>query len=264
MKSYRGAVFFDYDGTLTEPASGSCRASERTRAAIRALRDNGYLAILCTGRAVPYASDSGVDFDGMVTSNGTYVTVDGEEILNCPVEEGLMRRFTARLNEMGIDYCVDHPIMCMAPDPQSPDFVHWLTTFAIPAEGFRRIEPGETPVGYKFGVLYHTDEEIARLIDEFGDQFTFPCQRATHCADVNIRGFDKSTGVKAIIEHFKLEAGATYAFGDAENDLPMLKAVGHGVAMGDHAPALEEVAEFVTRRVCDEGIEYGLKHYDLI
>ncbi len=264
MKTYKGAVFFDYDGTLTDPSTGFDQASPRTRAAIQALRDNGYLAVLCTGRAVPYASDSGVEFDGMVTSNGTYVTVGGEVVLDAPVEAGLMRRFTARLNEMGIAYGIDNPDMCLSPDTQSPGFLNWIRVFSLPAEAFRDVRPGETPVGYKFSVLYHNDEEIEQLRAEFGDHFSFPCQRATNCADVNILGFDKSVGVRAIIERFNLNPEATYAFGDAENDLPMFKAVGHGVAMGDHSPLLEAEAAFITRRVCEEGIEYGLKHFGLI
>ena len=262
--NYKGAVFFDYDGTLTDVAAGVPVASEATRQAIAQLRANGYLAMLCTGRAVSYASESGAAFDGMVTSNGTYVTVNGAEILKCPVEADLMRRFTSRLNEMGIAYGIDNPVKCLTPDPQAPDFVKWLEMYSIPAYAFRRIEPGETPVGYKFSVLYHNDAEIKILREEFGDQFVFACQRTSNCADVTVHGFDKSVGVKAVIEHFHLPIENTYAFGDGENDLSMFKAVGHGVAMGDHASLLEPYAAFITRRVCDEGIEYGFRHFKLI
>ena len=262
--NYKGAVFFDYDGTLTDVAAGVPVTTQATRQAMKRLRENGYLALLCSGRAVSYASESGVEFDGMVTSNGTYVTVNGEEILNCPVEAETLRRFTARMDEMGIAYGIDNPVKCLTPDPQAPDFLKWLETYSIPARAFRRIEPGETPIGYKFSVLYHNDDEIRALREEFGDQLVFACQRTTNCADVTAHGFDKSVGVKAVIEHFKLPIESTYAFGDAENDLSMFKAVGHGVAMGDHAAVLEPYAAFITRRVCDEGIEYGLAHFGLI
>ena len=261
--NYKGAVFFDYDGTLTDVAAGIPVTTQATRRAMAQLRANGYLAMLCSGRAVSYGSESGAEFDGMVTSNGTYVTVNGEEILNCPVEAETMRRFTARLDAMGIAYGIDNPVKCLTPDIQAPDFLKWLETYSIPAKAFRQIEPNETPVGYKFSVLYHNDEEIRALHEEFGE-LVFACQRTSNCADVTVRGFDKSVGVKAVIEHFHLPVENTYAFGDGENDLSMFRAVGHGVAMGDHAAVLEPYAAFVTRCVCDEGIEYGLKHFGLI
>ena len=83
---YKGAVFFDYDGTLTDEHAGILKPTEATREAIRKLRENGYLAILATGRAIPYIYDMGVEFDGMSTSNGTYGVVAGEVIFDHIVE----------------------------------------------------------------------------------------------------------------------------------------------------------------------------------
>jgi len=54
------------------------------------------------------------------------------------------------------------------------------------------------------------------------------------------------------------------AFGDAENDIEMLKAVQHPVAMGNAIPVLKEIAEFITTDNTDNGIINGLKHYGLI
>ena len=70
--------------------------------------------------------------------------------------------------------------------------------------------------------------------------------------------------MKAICEHFNIPIENTYAFGDGSNDYEMLRCAGHGVAMGHHAEVLEECAEFITKTVSEEGIEFGLKHYGLI
>ena len=48
------------------------------------------------------------------------------------------------------------------------------------------------------------------------------------------------------------------AFGDAENDIPMLQAAGMGVAMGNAAQKVKEAADFVTRSNNDDGIAYAL------
>ena len=261
---YRGAVFFDYDGTLTDEKAGVMRPTEATKRAVAAFQKKGYLAILSSGRAKCYADDSGVPFDGMVTSNGTYVEVNGQVIFDHPIETGVLSRLIERMNEMDIQYGLDHPVKCYARDLNAPVFLDWLKTYGIRRDIFRPVEPGVSPVGYKFSVLFDSYDQIDRLRDEFKDELVFECQRTFKCADVTTLGFNKAAGVRAVAEHFHLPLENTYAFGDGMNDVAMFQSVGHGIAMGDHAKELEACCEFVTKRVCEEGIEYGLRHYGLI
>jgi len=263
-KKYNGAVFFDYDGTLTDDQAGISRPTEATRRAVAQLRKNGYLAILATGRAIPYVYEMGIEFDGMVTSNGTYAQVGEQVIFDCPIEQSLMERLGARLSEMGIPYGIDHPVQCITPDVDNEVFLHWRHTFSIRDESYRAVLPNERVKGYKLSVLYDTQEHLEALREEFGEYLTFDCMRSYKCADANRRGFNKSSGVKAICEYFDLPRKNTYAFGDSMNDLEMIRYVGHGVAMGEHAEEVGKSAEFITKRVGEEGIEYGLKHYGLI
>ena len=44
----------------------------------------------------------------------------------------------------------------------------------------------------------------------------------------------------------------------------MLKAVGHGIAMGDHANVLETVSEMITSTVGEDGIAHALTRFRLI
>lgn len=261
---YKGAVFFDYDGTLADGEIGIPLPTEATRNAIAAFQKKGYLAILATGRAKSYVYDTGVEFDGMVTSNGTFAEVDGEIIFDHPIGDDLLTRLRADLGRMGIAFGIDNPDRCYTPDIKSPVFQHWLKTFAILEESFRNIRPGELPRGYKLSVLFNTYEEIDELRAKYGNELSFDCQRVFKCADVNLLGFNKAAGVRAICEHFGLPIENTYAFGDGMNDYDMLKCVGHGIAMGHHAEKLEECAEFITKTVQEEGIEFGLRHYGLI
>lgn len=261
---YKGAVFFDYDGTLTDENNGISRPTERTVRAIRRLRENGYLAILATGRGIPYIYDTGVEFDGMSTSNGTFGVVAGEVVFDHPIEANALNRLMKRMEELGVNYGIDNPEICFTPDLNEKRFRTWIDTFDIKASSFREIEPGEQVRGYKLCALFDDYDQIERLRAEFGAEFEFACQRVFKYADVNVRSCNKATGVKAICEHFGLNAENTYAFGDGSNDVEMLKCVGHGVAMGHHAEELEKCAEFITATVKEEGIEAGLLHYGLI
>ena len=260
----KGAVFFDYDGTLTDGAAGLTETTEATRRAVAQLHKNGYLAVLDTGRAMCYANQSGVDFDGYITSNGTHATVRGEVVLDQPIEYEPLARLMARLNEMGIYYGIDNPEKCYARDLTEATFTRWLKTFGISPAIFRPIPADGHPIGYKLSVLYHTMDEVESLRAEFGDLFSFDCHNGYPCVDVTARTANKGTGVAAVIRRFGLRVEDTYAFGDGANDIDMLKSVGHAVAMGRHAKELDAVCEFVTQTVADEGIAFGLKHYGLI
>ena len=54
------------------------------------------------------------------------------------------------------------------------------------------------------------------------------------------RGIDKATGIDAVCRHYRWDdRERTAAVGDAWNDLPMLRAVGVGVLLGDRVPSDE-------------------------
>ncbi len=259
-----GIVFFDYDGTLTDGTRGINEATETTREAVAALRANGYLAVLDTGRAMCYAGGSGVAFDGYITSNGAHASVLGETILDRPIDEKVLSRFMERLDGMGISCGIDHPEKCYASDPGNADFIRWIRTFGISPAIFRPVPPDGHVTGYKLSVLYHTMEEVDILRAEFGDRLSFDCINGYPCVDVSARGMNKGIGVRAVIERFGLKKDAVYALGDGQNDMDMLAAVGHPIAMGKHAPSLEGICEFITKDVPGEGIDHALRHYGLI
>ena len=69
-------VFFDIDGTIYrygEPIPND------TLEAIKSLKQNGHLAIICTGRtkSMIFPEILEIGFDGIIAGAGTYVEVDG-------------------------------------------------------------------------------------------------------------------------------------------------------------------------------------------
>ena len=67
-----------------------------------------------------------------------------------------------------------------------------------------------------------------------------------------------------LIEKLGIDKKDTYAFGDADNDVEMMQAVGTGIAMGRHSEKVGEVASMVTGTVKEEGITMALKKLGLI
>ena len=64
---------------------------------------------------------------------------------------------------------------------------------------------------------------------------------------------------KEVLAHYKFSKEEAIAFGDGENDIPMLKMVGCGIAMGNASNLVKEVANHVTDVVQKDGILKALK-----
>ena len=54
------------------------------------------------------------------------------------------------------------------------------------------------------------------------------------------------------------------AFGDAENDIDMLKTAEIGVAMENGGDFVREIADYVTSGVDDDGIGKALRYFHII
>ena len=83
-------------------------------------------------------------------------------------------------------------------------------------------------------------------------------------ADITVLGVDKGTAIEHVAEKLGVAIEDTYAFGDGVNDVCMLEAAGHGVAMGNAVPETKAAAEYITTSIDQDGVYNGLKHYGLI
>ena len=76
-------------------------------------------------------------------------------------------------------------------------------------------------------------------------------------------GHSKATAIDFVLERYDIPREDAYAFGDSANDIPMLKAV-NAVIMGEHDREIEKYADFVTKRLEEDGIEYAMKSLSII
>ena len=84
---------------------------------------------------------------------------------------------------------------------------------------------------------------------------------AVHLLGATVRMVDvipssggKGVGVEKILAHYGLDKSQAIAFGDGNNDIEMLQAVGTGVAMGNGSAQLKAVAGAVCPKVTEDGI----------
>ena len=69
----------------------------------------------------------------------------------------------------------------------------------------------------------------------------------------------KGAGIEKMLKHYGIDKSQAMAFGDGNNDIEMLKAVGNGIAMANASDDLKAVAD----EICGDVSEDGIYHYCL-
>ena len=261
---YKGAVFFDYDGTLTDEKDGVFFPSKKTVEAIKKLNENGYLTVLATGRTLAYAPIHTADFGGVITSNGAFAKVGDEEIYKLYMERGLLLKIISELDSLGLYYAIEDEDCSYAKDLYNKDFKNMLDNFSIPLSIYKPLDKDKIPDGVKLIFPYKDADQLLYLKNKYKDELTFVKHRKINSCDCNAIGNDKVTGVKKIVEKFGIKRENVYAFGDGTNDFHMMEYAKTSVASFYHEPMLDKVSCFVCQKVREEGVYKALKELELI
>jgi len=121
-------AFFDVDGTLLK--MGHKELSERTLHTLISLRQNGVKLCMATGRGYLSAPRfPGIDFDALLTFNGSYVTVGDEIIFKCPLDRMDKLQILQNLKDMhrAVAISNEHFIITNGTDVNAPYPVPFLS-----------------------------------------------------------------------------------------------------------------------------------------
>lgn len=116
---------------------------------------------------------------------------------------------------------------------------------------------------YKFVVFSESDAEIARVREALDAAGVEHCSSASKNVEIVPREAGKGNAVRAIASYFGIDTADVMVFGDYTNDLPMLKAAGHPVAMANGVEELKEIAEIVAPANREGGLGEVLLRYVL-
>ncbi|VTS20063.1 bifunctional Cof-type HAD-IIB family hydrolase/peptidylprolyl isomerase [Streptococcus pseudoporcinus] len=253
-------VFFDIDDTLRIKDTGYM--PETIQKIFKELKAKGILIGIASGRArygVPQEVQD-LHADYCVKLNGAYAKDDQKNIIfQAPIPDEVVMRFKEWANAVGINYG-------MAGRHQ-----------AVLSERNDLVSKAIDPVYADLDVCpdFNEKHDIYQMwtFEDQGDALQLPEDLAQHLrlvrwhdnsSDVVLKGTSKALGVSKVVDHLGLKPENILVFGDELNDLELFDYAGISIAMGISHPLLQEKADFVTKKVEENGILYALEELGLI
>ncbi|MFZ4450310.1 Cof-type HAD-IIB family hydrolase [Salibacterium aidingense] len=252
-------VFFDIDGTLyTEEMTLPLSAKK----AVEELQRKGVYVAIATGRAPfmfePLRQELGIET--FVSFNGSYVVAEGEVIDKKPLETAKVAQLHKTAGQL------QHPMVFLDHEQAAADSEE---NQAI-AKGLGDLKMPYPPTKKD----YYKEKEIFQALlfcgpeaeQEYRNNYdTFRFVRWHQLAvDVVPSGGSKAEGLQAAANHLGYSMEDTAAFGDALNDMEMLKEAGVGIAMGNALEEVKQAADIVTSPVYEDGVKQGLERIGLL
>lgn len=250
-------VFFDIDGTL---AIGR-EVPESAERGLKELREKGNLVFICTGRNPVYAQKNfGRYADGFICCNGR-LAVRGDEVLySHPLDQNQIAELIRRLDAVNGGYC----FLGLKEGWYGGNPAGFEVMASVQDPGFVKNGLREDMFAYSLDIYMGSADRV-NVMREALSGFALVNPHGPHpSADITVLGVDKGTALVHVAERLGVAIEDTYAFGDGVNDVCMLEAAGHGVAMGNAIDELKRIAEYVTTDIREDGVYNGLRHYGLI
>lgn len=264
-------VVIDIDGTLVDKHGNI--APEDKDAVVR-LDAASVIVSLCTGRVIKASLPVIKELNLL---NAFHIFYDGALIYNHrslstiyarPLEAAVVREAIdfSRQNDIYLELYSSERFF--SEKANWSDEVH---------KKFFRVEP--TKVNFddiwnkerilKAEVVVHNDEEAAKaklFEDNFGDRLRYSIARSPAYPDIDFINIvnpqvSKGEALVKLMEFYGLMASEVIAIGDGLNDIPLLKAAGVSVAMGNAFPEVKAAALYVTQDIEQHGVASAINFF---
>ncbi|MGW0004265.1 Cof-type HAD-IIB family hydrolase [Nocardia grenadensis] len=263
-------VASDVDGTLIDPYE---RVSARTRAAVAALIADGVPFVLATGRPPRWIAPvvAGLGFAPLCVCGNGAVLYDAEtdKVLGASVLDVETLGWIADIAEKVLPGCglAAERIGASAHDAATPQFV------SSPQYEHAWLNPDDTAVARDEVIDSPAIKMLIRLpgarsgdmavtlAAHIGDRADITYSTEHGLIEISALGVTKASGLRTLGERLGVDPADMVAFGDMPNDIPMLRMVGRGVAMGHAHPEALAAADEITGSNSEDGVAQVLERW---
>ncbi|WP_294707836.1 Cof-type HAD-IIB family hydrolase [uncultured Fusobacterium sp.] len=261
------AIALDLDGTLL---TSDKKISETNREILKELNRRGVKIFLVTGRTYlatkPYALD--LDAGGVVIAYNGAKVVDYESdrvIFELPLEEDHVKELIRISKRLGVPLNLYQNNKWYVEDSSRREVIRYGSERdMIPIEkDFYDFDD------YKMtkSVFLGTDEEpetlerVHREVQKILGDKVYTAKSTDILYEVLNREVNKGLVLKRVLKTYGISPEECVAFGDATNDIEMLRAVKYGVAMGNATREVKASVDYVTDTNDNNGVAKFLKKY---
>jgi 5-amino-6-(5-phospho-D-ribitylamino)uracil phosphatase len=269
MGCYR-LLAIDIDGTLVNSRD---ELTPATRAALARAGAAGIHVVLATGRryshALPLVQELEIDVP-LVTASGALVKspIDHRTLYQARFEPQVLRDAVAIVDRAGFD-----PVLCGDTYAEGFDFYHSpkaartpeLAYYLAKNPGRSRVWPAlltDPPPGVFGGFVVGTLGQMQDLETLLRKEM--PGKLHTHVLhppryrgffiEISPAGVTKWSAIQRLAKGWGIADGEICAVGDDVNDIPMIRAAGLGVAMGNAQPSVKAAADRIAPTHDEDGM----------
>jgi Cof subfamily protein (haloacid dehalogenase superfamily) len=254
------AILLDLDGTLVAD-DGTIHPVTRER--LHAAAEAGVIVMIATGRseatAVPAIEALGIDTPAVIYNCAE---------VYCPRERRLLEErnlshdlledlleYADRFRHLPVVMCAETKLALTPRTEAESIALHDMRNLHIVEPSALRVE---RPIRVSlFSAKHrHVDDFVRELAQEVGDIDAYltwfplsllPSHRTSDLCVIDVQPpcLGKAEAFRVLQERYGVPAARTIAIGDAENDLPMIRGAGLGVAMGNSGPEIQAAAHRV-------------------
>lgn len=273
MKEIR-MIASDMDGTLFNSKQ---EISDRNAAAILAAQKKGVLFALCTGRISQFGALH-MNFKGIscpvIGANGGGIWDDTEKkiVSSHPIPAQVAMEVDALLHRYGVLYyafTADNIVSC--DEKINHPNASWKDGVMTKANGMpfgggceKMREAVEKEKTFKFFVARQPDDIHAKLAEDLRKiKGIYVTASGKNSFEIMKDGVNKCSGVEELAAMYGIHMENVMTLGDYDNDMPMIRAAGLGVAMGNALEKVKAAADYVTDTNDNDGVGKAIERFVL-
>lgn len=252
-------AFFDIDGTLIDMKKKMI--SEKMIETLIRLKQKNVMICIATGRSpIALPNFQSVEFDAFLTFNGAYCFDKQQRIFCNSIPKKDVQRIIKNASAIHrpVSIATFDRLVANGKDQDLIDYFAFSKLKIDEAEDFWAVANEDI---YQIMVGCREKEYHQIMENVENAKITAWWDRAVDIIPAN---GGKGVGVKKILEYYHLKKEDAIAFGDGDNDIEMLQAVGLGIAMENASDKLKQTADEICGHVAGDGIYYYCANRGLI
>jgi hypothetical protein len=261
-------IVLDVDGTLNNDQK---IITQKTRDALIAVQKQGVIVVLASGRPAPGLKRES-DALELEKYHGLLLSYNGGKVIDATTQKVIYQksipketatRLLKHLETFPVTPIVDDGTYIYTTDEEGYQIRYESQNNNLRVKIVNNVADNINFCPIKILIAAPNDVLLSaskKIMAPFEKELSFTLS-APFYLEAMMKGVSKESSLQIICDILNIKPEEVMAFGDAQNDIPMIEFAGLGVAMGNACEELKAIADEVTLSNNEDGIAHTLKKY---